>query len=60
MQKHVQKAQVVGSEKLRDKNTVHLKGEVTGEKLNPLMGNTLKAEVCSIGVTSTAPSATGK
>ena len=44
MQKHVQKAQVVGSERLRDKNTLHLKGEVTGEKLNPLMGNTLKPE----------------
>ena len=40
----VQKAQVVGNEKVRDKSTLHLKGEVRGEKLNPLMGATLKPE----------------
>jgi len=45
LQKDVQKAQVVGNETIRDKNTIHLKGEVSGDKLNPLMGNTLKADV---------------
>jgi hypothetical protein len=41
----VQKAQVVGPEKIRDKSTLHLKGEVRGEILNPMMGSTLKPEV---------------
>jgi hypothetical protein len=41
----VQKAQVVGREKLENRQTLHLKGEVSGEKLNPLIGNTLKADV---------------
>jgi hypothetical protein len=40
----VQKPQVVGREKLQNRDTLHLKGEVTGEKLNPLMGATLKAD----------------
>jgi len=35
----VQKVQVVGRE------TLHLRGEVSGEKLNPLVGNTLKSDV---------------
>ena len=45
LQTSVQKTQVVGTEKIRDKSTLHLKGEVRGEKLNPLMGSTLKPEL---------------
>jgi hypothetical protein len=41
----VQKTEVVGAEKIRDQSTLHLKGEVRGEKLNPLMGSTLTSEV---------------
>jgi len=41
----VQKAQVVGRETLQNRPTLHLRGEVSGEKLNPLVGNTLKADV---------------
>lgn len=41
----VQKAQVVGREKIQNRDTLHLKGEVSGEKLNPLMGATLKTEL---------------
>jgi hypothetical protein len=41
----VQKTEAAGTEKIRDKNTIHLKGEVRGDKLNPLMGSTLKPEV---------------
>jgi hypothetical protein len=41
----VQKVQVVGPEKIRDKSTLHLKGEVRGEILNPMMGSTLKPEL---------------
>jgi hypothetical protein len=37
----VQKLQRVGSEKIRDKNALHVKGEVRGDKLNPLMGASL-------------------
>jgi len=40
----VQKTAVAGTEKIRDRDTVHLKGEVRGDKLNPLMGATLKPE----------------
>jgi LppX_LprAFG lipoprotein len=40
----VQKAHVVGNEKVRDKSVVHLKGEVRGDRLNPLMGAILKPE----------------
>jgi len=36
--------QLVGKEKLQGKNTLHLKGEVSGEKLNPLVGSTLKPD----------------
>jgi LppX_LprAFG lipoprotein len=36
--------QVVGKEKLQGKDTLHLKGEVSGEKLNPLVGSTLNPE----------------
>src|SRR3954470_8809180 len=32
----VQKAQIAGKEKVQGLDTVHLKGEVSGEKLNPL------------------------
>src|SRR4029453_777728 len=41
----VQKTQVLGREKIQNKDTVHIKGEVSGEKLNRLVGATLKAEV---------------
>jgi hypothetical protein len=36
--------QLVGKEELQGKDTLHLKGEVSGEKLNPLVGSTLKPE----------------
>jgi len=36
--------QLVGKEKLRGTDTLHLKGEVSGEKLNPLVGSTLKPD----------------
>ena len=39
------KPQLAGTEKIRDKSTLHLKGEVRGDKLNPLMGSTLKPEL---------------
>jgi hypothetical protein len=45
LQKSVQKVQVVGTEKIRDKSTVHLKGEVRGETLNPMMGSTVQPEL---------------
>ncbi len=41
----VQKGQVVGREALQNKQALHLRGEVSGEKLNPLVGNTLKPDV---------------
>jgi hypothetical protein len=41
----VQKAQVVEREKAQDRQILHLKGEVSGEKLNPLIGSTLKPEL---------------
>lgn len=42
----IQKAQLVSSsEKVRTWDTVHIKGEVSGSKLNPLIGGTLKADL---------------
>ena len=41
----VQKPQPAGSETIRDKRTLHFKGEVSGEKINPLIGSTLKPEL---------------
>jgi hypothetical protein len=41
----VQKAQVIGRETLQNQQTLHLRGEVSGEKLNPLVGFTLKPDV---------------
>lgn len=41
----VQKVQVVGTEKIQNKDTLHLKGEVSGTKLTPLIGSTLKPEL---------------
>jgi LppX/LprAFG-like lipoprotein len=41
----VQKTQVVERETLQNRETLHLRGEVSGEKLNPLVGSTLKADV---------------
>ena len=41
----VQKPQVAGNETLDSRQTLHLRGEVSGEKLNPLVGSTLKADV---------------
>jgi hypothetical protein len=40
----VQKPQQVGAETIRDKSTVHLKGEVSGARMNPLIGGTLKSD----------------
>jgi hypothetical protein len=41
----VQKPQVIGSETLENRQSLHLRVEVSGEKLNPLVGSTLNAEV---------------
>ena len=41
----MQKSQVVGRETIQNRPTLHLQGEVSGEKLNPLVGSTLKADV---------------
>jgi hypothetical protein len=43
----VQKAQVIGSETIRSKSTLHLRGEVRGDKLLTLMGSgsTVKPEL---------------
>jgi hypothetical protein len=40
-----QNAQVVGRERIQNRDAIHLKGEVSGEKLNPLAGSTLKPEL---------------
>jgi len=40
----VQKTQVVGREKIENADVLHLKGEVSGEKLNPLLGSTLNGD----------------
>jgi hypothetical protein len=40
----VRNAQMAGNETIRDKSTLHLKGEVSGEKLSPLIGSTLKPD----------------
>ena len=40
-----QNGQVVGREKIQNQDVIHLKGEVSGEKLNPLTGSTLKPEL---------------
>ena len=39
-----QNGQVVGREKIQNRDVIHLKGEVSGDKLNPLAGSTLKPE----------------
>ena len=41
----VQKTQVVERETTQNRPTLHLRGEVSGEKLNALVGNTLKPDV---------------
>jgi hypothetical protein len=41
----VQKAQVVEREMIQNRQLLHLRGEVSGEKLNPLVGSTLKGDV---------------
>jgi hypothetical protein len=41
----VQKAKVVQRETLENRQALHLQGEVSGEKLNPLVGSTLQADV---------------
>ncbi len=41
----VQKSQVVGKETIQNRASLHLKGEVSGERLNPLIGATLKPEL---------------
>jgi hypothetical protein len=41
----VQTPQVVGRETLENRQALHLRGAVSGQKLNPLVGNTLKPDV---------------
>ena len=41
----VQKARIAGRETLENAQTLHLQGDVSGEKLNPLVGSTLQADV---------------
>jgi len=41
----IQKPEVVGRENIQNRETVHLKGEVSGGKLNPFMCSTLKPEL---------------
>ena len=41
----VQKLQVAERETVQNRQTLHLRGEVSGEKLNPLVGSTLKPDV---------------
>src|SRR5262245_13793368 len=41
----VQKGQSVGTEKIENRDALHLKGEVSGAKLNPLVGATLEPSV---------------
>jgi hypothetical protein len=41
----VEKAQVVERETVQNRQLLHLRGEVSGAKLNPLVGNTLKPDV---------------
>ena len=41
----VEKTQVVERDTVQNRQTLHLKGEVSGEKLNPLVGSTLKPDV---------------
>jgi len=41
----VQKLQVAERETVQNRPTLHLRGEVSGEKLNPLVGSTLKSDV---------------
>jgi hypothetical protein len=41
----VQKPQPAGTETIRDQRKLHFKGEVSGEKINPLIGSTLKPEL---------------
>ena len=40
-----QNGQVVGREKIQNLDAIHLKGELSGETLNPLTGSTLKPEL---------------
>jgi LppX/LprAFG-like lipoprotein len=41
----VQKTQLAGKEKVENKDTLRLKGEVSGQKLSPLIGSTIKPEL---------------
>ena len=45
MRTGVQRVQVVGREKMQSRETLHLKGEVSGAKLSPLIGSTLKSDL---------------
>lgn len=44
LQNGVAKPQLVGNDTVRDKNAVHLKGEVKGERMIPFMGAMLQAD----------------
>lgn len=41
----VQRGQLAGRETIQNRETLHLTGNVSGEKLNPLIGGTLKPEL---------------
>jgi hypothetical protein len=41
----VQKPQIVGREKIQSKDTLHLKGDVSGQKLTAVVGSSLNANV---------------
>ncbi len=41
----VQKAQTVGRERIGGRDTLHIKGEVSGKRLGPLMGGAVKPEL---------------
>jgi hypothetical protein len=41
----VQKPQIVGREKIQSKDTLHLKGDVSGQKLNAVVGSSLNADL---------------
>jgi hypothetical protein len=45
LQTSVQKPQIVGREKIQSKDTVHLKGEVSGQKLNAVVGSSLNVDL---------------
>jgi hypothetical protein len=45
LRRDFQNGQVVGRERIQARDTTHLKGEVSGEKLKPLAGSTLEPQL---------------